>query len=232
MRHERIVLIEDESDIREVIEYNLMREGYCVFSCADGEEGLRLIRSKEPDLALLDLMLPCLSGFDVCRRVKSDPMTQAVRIIMVTAKGEENDIVQGLRLGADDYVTKPFSPKELLARIEAVLRRTQGGAFGEPDHRIVRDDVVIDINRHEVRIEGKPVTFTKRELHLLYYLASRPGAVFTRDHLLRHVIGEDIFIVDRNIDVHVRAVRRKLGKFRNLIETIRGVGYRFRDREE
>ena len=231
MRDPKVVVVEDEADIREVLEHNLTREGFQVYSAADGEKGLRLVKEKLPDLVLLDLMLPGLDGLDVCRKMKADPETSSIAIVMVTAKGEESDIVLGLGVGADDYVSKPFSPKELIARVKAVLRR---GALKEtessPD-RIVRGELLIDIARHEVRVEGESVTFTPTELRLLHFLASHPGRVFTREHLLSRIIGEDAYVVDRNIDVRIRSVRKKLGKHRDLIETIRGVGYRFQDEE-
>ncbi len=231
MKREKIVVIEDEPDIREVIEYNLTREGYRVRSTRDGEDGLRLVREEAPDVVLLDLMLPALDGIDVCRQLKADPLTRAIPIVMVTAKGEESDIVLGLGVGADDYVAKPFRPKELIARVKAVLRRGPLKEDRTTRDRIVRDGVVIDAGRHDVRIDGKPVTFTATELRLLHFLASHPGRVFTRDHLLSRVIGKDAVVIDRNIDVHVRAIRKKLATYRELIETIRGVGYRFRDEE-
>ena len=231
MKHEKIVVIEDEADIREVMEYNLSREGYRVASRQDGETGLELVRKQAPGLVVLDLMLPGLDGIEVCRRIKNDPVTHATAIIMVTAKGEESDIVLGLGVGADDYVTKPFSPKELVARVKAVLRRGPLKEDQGPRERIDRDGVVIDATRHEVRVGGKSVAFTATEFRLLHFLASHPGRVFTRDHLLSRVIGEDAFVIDRNIDVHIRCVRQKLGRYRDLIETIRGVGYRFQDEE-
>jgi len=231
MENARIVVVEDETDIREVIEYNLSREGFNVFTASDGEEGLQLIKKKAPSLVLLDLMLPGLDGIEVCRQLKSDSDTSDIPVIMVTAKGEESDIVIGLGVGADDYVTKPFSPKELLARVKAVLRRGPMKETRDVKERIVRGEVVIDVGRHEVRIEGKRMAFTATELRLLHFLASHPGRVFTRDHLLNRVIGDDAFIIDRNIDVHIRSIRKKMGKQRDLIETIRGVGYRFRDEE-
>lgn len=232
MKHEKVVVIEDEADIREVIEHNLSREGYHVYSSPDGEKGLQLVKKKTPDLVLLDLMLPGLDGIDVCRELKANPLTHAIPVIMVTAKGEESDIVLGLGIGADDYVTKPFSPRELIARAKAVLRRGQLKEKQSIRERIVRGGVVIDIGRHEVRIEDTPVIFTATELRLLHFLASHPGRVFTRDYLLNRAIGEDAFVVARNIDVHIRSARKKLGKHRDLIETIRGVGYRFRDEED
>lgn len=232
MAHETIIVIEDEADIREVMVHNLSGEGYSVHSAADGEDGLRLAQEKSPDLILLDLMLPGIDGIEICRKLKNDPVTRSTPIIMVTAKGEESDIVLGLGIGADDYITKPFSPKELMARIKAVLRRgplKEERGMGE---RITRGNVFIDIGRHEVLIDNKPVALTITELRLLHSLASHPGRVFTRDHLLSRVMGDDAFIIDRNIDVHIGAVRKKLGVHRNLIETIRGVGYRYRDEEE
>ena len=173
-------------------------------------------------------MLPGLDGVEVCRRMKTDPRTRAVSIIMVTARGEESDVVLGLGLGADDYVSKPFSPRELMERVKAVLRR---GPL--QDHqsreRIVVGDVVIDAGRHELRVSKRRVDLTASEFRLLHCLASQPGRVFTRDQLLNRVVGEDTFIDDRNIDVHVGAVRRKLGAHKYLVETVRGVGYRFHD---
>ena len=231
MKRKEIVVIEDEADILEVIQYNLSLEGYEVCSALDGEEGLRLIKRKVPDLVLLDLMLPGLDGIEICRKLKADPATHFISIIMVTAKGEESDIVLGLGMGADDCVTKPFSPKELMARVKSVLRR---GSFRDDNahEQISRDGMVIDLDRHEVRLEGKKIVLTAKEFQLLYFLASHPGRVFTREDLLNHVSSEDAFIIDRNIDVHIRAIRKKLDKHRDLIETIHRVGYRFRDEED
>ena len=229
VKRTKILVIEDEPDILEVIEYNLRKEGCKVVTAADGTAGLEAARREAPALVLLDLMLPGTDGIEVCRRLKADPVTRATPIIMVTAKGEESDVVLGLGVGADDYVVKPFSPKELVARVRAVLRR--GAPAPEAGQRIVVDDVVIDPERHEVVAGKKPVPLTATEFRILNFLASHPGRVFTRDHLLRRALGEDAIVIDRNIDVHVRAIRKKLGKRRELIETIRGVGYRFRDRE-
>ena len=232
MAREKIILIEDEADILEVIQYNLTREGYKVLTSKDGEQGLAKVRKEAPDLVLLDLMLPGLDGLEVCKKLKEDPVTRPIPIVMVTAKGEESDIVLGLGIGADDYVVKPFSPKELLARVKAVLRRGPLKEERGGGERIVRPGLVIDASRHEVRVDGKAVDFTATELRLLHFLASHPGRVFTRDHLLSRVIGEDAVVVDRNIDVHIRAIRQKIGEHREFIDTIRGVGYRFRDDEE
>ncbi len=226
-----IIVIEDENDILEVLKYNLEREGFRVRTCRDGELGLRLIKEENPDLILLDLMLPTLDGIEVCRRVREDPVSRSIPVIMVTAKGEESDIVLGLGLGADDYVTKPFSTGELTARIRAVLRRTELSELEKDQERIELGEVVIDAGRHLVSIRGEKIPFTATELRLLHFLASNPGRVFTRDLLLGRAIGEHAFVEDRNIDVHIRSIRKKLGDYRDLIETIRGVGYRFQEDE-
>jgi two-component system phosphate regulon response regulator PhoB len=228
LSRKKILVIEDELDILEVIEFNLSREGYDVICASNGEEGLRKVREKQPHLVLLDIMLPGLDGIEVCKRLQADPQTKRIPVIMVTAKGEESDIVLGLGVGADDYIAKPFSPRELVARVKAVLRR---GALQQEEvaTRIEREGLVIDKARHEVLVDGETVTFTPTELRLLYFLASRPGRVFTREQILDRVLGEHVVVTDRNIDVHIRAVRQKLGRHRDLIETIRGLGYRFRD---
>ncbi len=231
LKTEKIVVIEDEDDILEVIAYNLKREGYEVVTSTSGEDGLEKIEKSSPHLVVLDLMLPEIDGIELCRKLKSDPLTRAIPVIMVTAKGEESDVVLGLGVGADDYITKPFSPRELVARVKAVLRRSHTRPEGESRERIARGGVVIDPQRHDVQVDGEPVTLTATEFRLLHFLASHPGRVFTRDHLLSRVIGEDAIVIDRNIDVHVRAIRKKLSRHRELIETIRGVGYRFKDRD-
>jgi len=229
VKTDRIVVIEDEEDILEVIAYNLRREGFEVTTSTSGEDGLAKIDRAAPNLVILDLMLPEIDGLDLCRKLKADPVTQAVPIIMVTAKGEESDVVLGLGMGADDYMVKPFSPKELVARVKAVLRRSRNLPEKERKDRIVRDGVVIDPQRHDVRVDGESIVLTATEFRLLHFLAAHPGRVFTRDQLLTRVIGEEAIVIDRNIDVHVRAIRKKLGEQRQLIETIRGVGYRFKD---
>ena len=230
MKKPKIVVIEDEVDILEVINYNLSKEGFDVCSALDGEEGLALIKKEVPDLVLLDLMLPGLDGIEICRTLKADYSTRSIPIIMVTAKGEESDIVLGLGMGADDYVVKPFRPRELMARIRSVLRR--GDFIEEGEGLVSIDELVIDINRHEVKLEGKKIVLTAMEFKLLHFLASHPGQVFTRENLLNHVSSDDTFIIDRNIDVHIRSIRKKLNKHRELIETIHRVGYRFRDKDQ
>jgi len=229
VKREKILVVEDEADLREVLAYNLTRDGYRVVTAESGAEGLRKARKEVPDLVLLDLMLPDLDGVEVCRRLKKDPLTATLPIIMVTAKSEEADVVLGLGVGADDYVPKPFSPRTLLARVKAVLRRGPQREEAELARRIVRGPLTIDADRHEARLEGELVRFTATEFRLLHFLALHPGRVFTRDQLMRRVMGEDVILVDRNVDVHVRAVRAKLGVQRELLETVRGVGYRFQD---
>jgi DNA-binding response OmpR family regulator len=225
-----VVVIEDEPDIREVMVYNLSREGYAVTGCANGEEGIDQVRDGSPNLVLLDLMLPRIDGVEVCRRLKADPRTRGIPIIMVTAKGEESDVVLGLGVGADDYLTKPFKTKELLARVGAVLRRGPLRGDIDPDERIVRGGLQLDAGRHEVIVDGEGVSFTATEFRLLHYMARHPGRVFTREQLISQVIGDDSIILDRNIDVHIRAIRKKLGGYCELVETVRGVGYRFSEK--
>ena len=227
----KILVVEDEPDILEVLQYNLSKEGFEVFSAQDGEAGLALAREKKPDLLLLDLMLPGMDGVEVCRQMQIDPETRTIHIVMLTAKGEESDVVLGLGVGADDYITKPFNTRELIARIGAVLRRGPLKEEGQKPSRLSVDGVTIDTNRHEVTVDGQPVAFTATELRLLHFFACRPGRVFTRDQLLTRVMGEDVIVTDRNIDAHVRAIRQKLAEHRELIETVRGVGYRFHDTE-
>jgi two-component system alkaline phosphatase synthesis response regulator PhoP len=226
---ERILVVEDEEDLVEMMTYNLRRDGYGVVAARNGIEGLRRARQESPDLVLLDLMLPDLDGLEVCRRLRRDPLTARLPVIMVTAKGEESDVVLGLGVGADDYVSKPFSPRELVARVRAVLRRGPPRGEEGPPERVVRGPLVVDASRHEVLCDGHAVSFTATEFRLLHFLAAHPGRVFTRDQLLRRVMGENVVLVDRNVDVHVRALRKKLGDHRDLIETVRGVGYRFKD---
>lgn len=226
---ERILVIEDEPDIREVVEFNLKREGFRVSGAETAEEGLEKIQSEFPDAVLLDLMLPGMSGLELCRKLKADPDLRAIPVIMVTAKDDVDDVVAGLEAGADDYVSKPFSPRVLIARVKAVVRRGTWEAEEARGERIVAGEVVIDTAAHQVTVAGKSVEFTATEFRLLHYLATNPGRVFTRNHLLSRVMGESATLVDRNIDVHIGAIRRKLTKSRDLLETVRGVGYRFRD---
>jgi len=230
MAKERILIIEDEQDVRELIRYNLNKEGFQTDSAESGEIGLEMARESLPGLILLDLMLPDLDGLEVCRLLKKDPKTEQIPIIMVTAKGEEADIVSGLELGADDFVPKPFSPRVLLARIKAVLRRT---SVKQPDdkERIDLGDIVIDPGRFEVLADGEPVTLTHTEFSLLHYLARRPGWVFSRNQIINAVRGDDYPVTDRSVDVQIVGLRKKLGKAGARIESVRGIGYRLKDQE-
>lgn len=229
MKREKILIIEDEPDILEMITYNLEREGFAVSATANGEEGLLKAKREGPRLVLLDLMLPGMDGIEVCRRMRADPVTSSIAVIMLTAKGEESDVVLGLGIGADDYITKPFSPKVLIARVKAVLRRGIVSDEAQPGDILKRGDLVIDLTRHEASVGGEALALTPTEFKLLHFLASYPGRVFPRDHLISRVIGEDVIVLSRNIDVHIRSLRKKLGDHRELIETVRGVGYRFQD---
>jgi two-component system phosphate regulon response regulator PhoB len=232
MSKQRIVAIEDEPDILEILKYNLEKEGYEVEGEADGEEGLSRIRKSLPDLVLLDLMLPGMDGLEICRRMKYEAATRDIPVIMVTARGEENDVVLGLEVGADDYLTKPFGPRELVARVRAVLRRGKVAAEDEEEQpRVVFDRLTIDPSRHEVVCDGEQIEFTATEFRLLHFLASNPRRVFSRQRLVKEAIGENVYILDRNIDVHVRSIRKKLGEEKDYIRTVRGVGYRFAELE-
>ena len=225
MKKQKIIVVEDEPDLVDVVTYNLKREGYLVLAAQRGDEGLNLIRSERPDLVLLDLMLPGMDGLSICRQMKSDGSLSEIPIIIASAKGEESDVVIGLEMGADDYLAKPFSPRELLARIKAVLRR--GAPRDVIRERLVIRGLVIDSGKHEVRIEDEIISLTSTEFKLLHHLAASRGRAFSREQLLNKVVGMGVVVVDRNIDVHIRAVRKKLGNHSNMIQTIRGVGYRF-----
>ena len=230
MKQDKVLIIEDEPDILELVTYNLQREGFAVSSADNGEEGLLRAKREGPKLILLDLMLPGMDGIEVCRRLRQNPVTSGISVIMLTAKGEESDVILGLGMGADDYVAKPFSPKVLLARIKAVLRRGKINDEAEPGDILSRGVLVIDLARHEARLEDEVLTLTPTEFKLLHFLAQHPGRVFPRDHIVSRVIGDDAIVLSRNVDVHIRSLRKKLGEHRELIETVRGVGYRFQDR--
>uniref|UniRef100_A0A7C3WIX0 Response regulator transcription factor n=1 Tax=Desulfobacca acetoxidans TaxID=60893 RepID=A0A7C3WIX0_9BACT len=231
MAKESILVVEDEEDILELLRYNLVKEGYRVTGVGTGEEALKAVRSSVPDLMVLDLMLPGVDGLEVCRLLRQDPQTRTLPIIMVTAKGGEADIVAGLELGADDYVTKPFSPRVLLARVRAVLRRRKQKPPDEAATLKVHD-LVIHPGRHEVLVKGQPVELTATEFRLLHLLARRPGWVFTRTQIVRGVHGDDYPVSDRSVDVQVVGLRKKLGEAGEYVETVRGVGYRFKEPAE
>ncbi len=224
-----ILLVEDERDLLELLKYNLEREGYQTRTAETGEEGLKAARGDTPDLILLDLMLPAMDGLEVCRSLKSREQTANVPVIMLTAKGEESDIVRGLEMGADDYITKPFSPRVLLARIQAVLRRNNGETDATPPRVHQSGRVRVDLDRHEVTADGETVDLTATEFKLLTLLVSKPGRVFTRHQIIESIHEGFAAVTDRSVDVQVVALRRKLGPVGKNIETIRGVGYRFRD---
>ena len=223
-----ILVVEDEEDLRDIIIYNLKREGYQVTGVETGEQGLGQANTLTPDLIILDLMLPGMNGLDVCRQIKQDSNTRDIPIIIVSAKGEEADIVSGLELGADDYVPKPFSPSILLARVRAVLRRSKQ-AVEEDGLKINIDGLSIDSNKFQLSIDGAPEKLTKSEFSILYFLASHRGWVFTRYQIVNAIRGEQYVVTERAIDVQIAGLRKKLGVYAALIETVRGVGYRFKE---
>lgn len=229
MSKERILVVEDEQDILELVRYNLARENYQVFCAASGEEALRITASESLDLIVLDLMLPEMDGLEVTRRLKNNPQTQNIFIVMLTAKGDEADIVTGLELGADDYITKPFSPRILIARIRAILRRKTTKASMDDTSVIQIHELKIHPGRRDVAIKGESVELTYTEFQILHFLARRPGWVFTRYQIVDAVRGDDYPVTDRSVDVQVVGLRKKLGACGKYIETVRGVGYRFRE---
>jgi two-component system alkaline phosphatase synthesis response regulator PhoP len=228
MAKEKILVVDDEEDILELVRHHLKREGYEVQCAATGEKALQLARRESFDLIILDLMLPGMDGREVTRTLRGDPRTKHMPILMLTAKGEESDVVTGLELGADDYLTKPFSPRILVARSRAVLRR----AMMEPadENAIIEvQGITIHPGRRSVTIQGAPVNLTYTEFQVLCVLARRPGWVFTRSQIVDLVRGDDYPVTDRSVDVQIVGLRKKLGEFGSLIETVRGVGYRFAD---
>jgi two-component system, OmpR family, alkaline phosphatase synthesis response regulator PhoP len=228
MIKEKILVVDDEEDILELVRYNLSREGYRTLCAASGEEGLKVAKAEYPDLIVLDLMLPGVDGLDVARQLKGDEATRKVPIIMLTAKGEESDIVTGLELGAEDYITKPFSTKVLVARVRAVLRRNIQGAQEEKEVLRIHE-ITIHPGRHEVLVNEKPVQLTFTEFGILQFLVMRPGWVFTRNQIVDAVKGDDYYVTDRSVDVQIVGLRKKLGKAGRYIETVRGVGYRLKE---
>jgi two-component system, OmpR family, alkaline phosphatase synthesis response regulator PhoP len=224
---EKILVVDDEEDILELVRYNLSKERYHVSSSLSGEIALQKAREEHPDLILLDLMLPGLDGLSVCRELKRDPAIGNTPIIMLTAKGEDADIVVGLELGADDYIVKPFSPRVLQARIKAVLRRRE---HDEADDALIRiHDLSIYPARHEVLLKGIPIVLTTTEFRILHFLARRPGWVFSREKIINAVKGEDYAVTDRSVDVQIVGLRKKLGSAGECIQTVRGVGYKFKE---
>jgi two-component system phosphate regulon response regulator PhoB len=229
MPKDRILVVDDEEDILELIRYNLTREGYHITGALTGEEALEKARSETFDLIVLDLMLPGIDGLEVTKKLKANDKTQNTPIVMLTAKGEEADIVTGLELGADDYITKPFSPRVLIARVRTVLRR-KAVQPGDDNAVVQIHELEIHPGRRSVLAEGNPVDLTYTEFQVLYILARRPGWVFTRGQIVDAVRGDDYPVTDRSVDVQIVGLRKKLGSFGKYIETVRGVGYRFRER--
>jgi len=228
MARARILVVDDEPDILELIQYNLSKAQYDVAGVESGEEALAHMRTTLPDLIVLDLMLPGVGGLELCKALKRDQHTAAIPIVILTARGEEADIVAGLELGADDYLTKPFSPRVLLARIRAVLRRHHTEPIAE-DVVITHHGLVLHPGRHEVLVEGQAVPLTLTEFRVLHLLVRRPGWVFTRNQIIAAAQGADVSVTERSVDVHIVSLRRKLGTMGDAIETIRGVGYRLQE---
>ena len=231
MSKKRILVVEDDRDINELISYNLSRDGYDVLSLLDGSQVIDIALTRKPSLIVLDLMIPEIDGLELCRLLKADPQTARIPIIMLTAKGEESDVLVGLQMGADDYMTKPFSPKVLLARIKAILRRSIDAVLKADTPQQVREyaELTLDLLKHQVTVKGVEVKLTAIEFDILEFLSRHPGRVFSREQILDGVWKEGKFIVDRAVDVHIRGLRKKLAKADYLIETIRGVGYRFKE---
>jgi two-component system phosphate regulon response regulator PhoB len=228
MPKQLVFVIEDEEDILELISYNLSKEGYQIQGFTSGEEALRQLRAGRADCVVLDLMLPGMDGLEVCKAIRGAPETRDVPLNMLTAKGEEADIVTGLEMGVDDYIVKPFSPRILAARLKAVLRRKRQGTAGE--ERVLKvHSIEIHPGRHEVRVDGKLVSLTSSEFSALHFLAGRPGWVFTRYQIVEAIHGINYPVTDRSVDVLIVGLRKKLGAHGKLIETVRGIGYRFKE---
>jgi two-component system alkaline phosphatase synthesis response regulator PhoP len=228
MAAEHILVVDDEEDILELVCFNLSKAGYRVTRATSGEDAIKAARSKLPDLVLLDLMLPGVDGLEVCNTLKRDQRTANIPVVMLTARGEEADIVSGLELGADDYITKPFSPRVMLARVKAVLRRRMK-APSEEQAIVKLKDLVIHPGRHEVTVRSKRVDLTSTEFRILHLLGRRPGWVFTRQQIIDAARGEDYAVTDRSVDVHISGLRKKLGPLGAQVETVHGVGYRFKE---
>jgi DNA-binding response OmpR family regulator len=223
----QILIVEDDRSLAEVLDYNLRQDGYQTLVANDGQDGLRQAKLRTPDLVVLDLMLPMVDGLEICRRLRADPVTRNILVLMLTAKSEETDEVVGFSVGTDDYVAKPFSVKVLLERIRALLRRRDGNdVIGSV---LVSQGVMVDRERHRVTVEDKPLDLTPSEFGLLESLVRQPGRVFSRSELIDAALGGDSLVLERTIDVHIRSLRKKLGPHAVLVETVRGIGYRFRD---
>jgi len=227
MARETILIVEDEKDINELIQYNLEKEGFRVVSTKNGEDALRLLDRELFHLIILDIMLPGMDGLELCKLIKQNERIKNIPVVMLTAKGEESDIVVGLQIGADDYITKPFSPKVLVARIKAVLRRLADKQKQKEVRKI--EHLIIDMIKHKITYKDKEIVLTSIEFNILEFLSRQPGRVFNRDQIMDGAWKEGKFVVDRAVDVHIRSLRKKLAKAADLIETVRGVGYRFKE---
>jgi two-component system alkaline phosphatase synthesis response regulator PhoP len=225
----KVLVVDDERDIVDLLRYNLQREGYDVIAAGNGEQALEKT-SEKPDLILLDLMMPVLDGFETCKRLKRNPSTASIPVIILTARSSEVDEVLGLELGADDYIQKPISPRKLVARVKAVFRRADSAGEGTPESAVIRAGrLEISRSNYSVMLGKKELFLPRKEFEVLALLAANPGKVFSREMVLNAVWGSDVVVVDRTVDVHIRKIREKLGHDASLIETIKGVGYRFRE---
>lgn len=231
MSNEKILAVDDEQPILELLRYNLEKDGFRVITCGNGEDAVRMCRNEKPDLVLLDLMLPGIGGLDVCRKLKESSATSDIPVIMLTAKTEDSDIVLGLELGADDYVTKPFSPKVVMARVRTVLRRKNRKPVEPEGERTEIHGIAIDPVRHEVFSEGVPLPLSVTEFQILEFLARNPGRVFSRTQIISSVKGSSYPVTERSIDVQILSIRKKLGAKADCVETVRGIGYRMKDSE-
>lgn len=227
---QKILLVDDEKDIIEFLEYNLVQEGYDVISANDGLKAMEKLADK-PDLIVLDVLMPKMNGYEVCAKIRENESYKNIPVLFLTAKVSEMDEVHGLSIGADDYITKPISPKKLIARIKANLRRADSENQLKSKTKITIGPVAIDREKYSVMVEKEQIIFPRKEFEILAYLASQPGRVFHRDKILNDIWGNDVLVVDRTVDVHVRKIREKLGRYADLIETIKGVGYRFKNVE-
>ena len=227
---QKILLVDDEKDIIEFLEYNLTREGFDVISANDGVQAIEKL-SEKPDLIVLDVLMPKMNGYETCAKIREIDKFKNIPILFLTAKVSESDEVHGLSVGADDYITKPISTKKLIARIKASLRRVEADDINKNKQKINIGPIFIDKEKYTVNIDNKPVFFPKKEFEILSYLAAQPGKVFHRDKILSDIWGNDVLVIDRTVDVHVRKVREKLGIYADLIETVKGVGYRFKNVE-
>jgi two-component system phosphate regulon response regulator PhoB len=229
MPKSKILVIEDDRPLAKVLEYNLIQNGFEVILSSDGQDGLTQARSKLPKLVLLDLMIPVIDGLEVCRRLRATADTRGIPIIMLTAKSEETDQIVGYNVGADDYVTKPFSVKVLIERIKSLLRREQSRRSGESEDVISVQGITLDRLKHRALIDGEPLDVTPSEFRLLDTLVRNPGRAFERNELIDTALGSDAMVLERTIDVHIRSLRKKIGTRADVIETVRGIGYRFKD---